>query len=53
MNHTGQTIISRETQITAENYTETLKWNYLLAHGVYQLEIVKPDGTIKIIKVVY
>ena len=33
--------------------TEDIKWDYHLAHGVYQLQVLKPDGKISVIKVMY
>jgi hypothetical protein len=33
--------------------SESIKWDYNLAHGIYQLEILQPNGEVKIIKVIY
>lgn len=32
---------------------EKMKWDYKLAHGIYNLEIHKPDGGLHIIKIMY
>jgi hypothetical protein len=53
MNHLGQIIVSKQVERMEGSNTEAIKWNYNLAHGVYQLEIIKPDGGVKIIKVMY
>jgi hypothetical protein len=33
--------------------TESIRWNYNLAHGIYQLQIMYPNGQLKVIKVIY
>jgi hypothetical protein len=53
MNHLGQIIVSKQVERMEGSNTEAIKWNYNLAHGVYQLEITRPDGGVKIIKVMY
>ena len=53
LNPLGQIIISRQIERAEGNNYETLKWDYNLAHGVYQLEITKPNGEVKLIKVMY
>jgi hypothetical protein len=53
MNPLGQNIITKQIESAGGNWTEKVKWNFSLAHGVYQLEILKPDGSVQVIKVVY
>jgi hypothetical protein len=53
MNQSGQVFISKQVERIEGSNTETVNWDYRLARGVYHLEITKPDGTRKIIKVVY
>jgi hypothetical protein len=53
MNNLGQIIVSKQIERASGSNTETIKWNYNLAHGIYQLEITQPNGEIKIIKVLY
>ncbi len=53
LNPLGQLIVSKQITRTDGSSTEQLKWNYNLAHGTYQLEIVKPDKNVKLIKVIY
>jgi hypothetical protein len=49
----GQIIVAKEMTHGGGNGTITIKWNYHLAHGVYQLQVEKPDHTVQIIKVLY
>ena len=53
LNPLGQVIVSRQVQRAEGNNAESIKWDYNLAHGVYQLEVTKPNGEIKVIKVMY
>jgi hypothetical protein len=53
MNNLGQIIVSKQVERADGSNTENIKWNYNLAHGVYQLEITQPNGDVKIIKVLY
>ena len=53
LNPAGQLILSRNTEISAENHTEKINWDYKLSHGMYQLEVRKPDGGLHIIKLIY
>jgi hypothetical protein len=53
LNPLGQTIIAKQVEHAGGNATEDIKWDYHLAHGVYQLQVLKPDGKIKVIKVMY
>ena len=53
MNHLGQIIVSKQVERMEGSNIEAIKWNYNLAHGVYQLEIIQPDGSVKVIKVMY
>ena len=49
----GQVIVTKQITHAEGNSTEQIKWNYNLAHGIYQLEITKPGGEVKVIKVMY
>jgi hypothetical protein len=53
LNDIGQLIAAKEYVHGGGNGTATIKWNYHLAHGVYQLQITQPDQVIKIIRVLY
>ena len=49
----GQTIVSKEISIAGGAYSESIPWDYKMAHGTYQLEVTKPDGSRKMIIVMY
>ncbi|MGN6267216.1 MAG: hypothetical protein ACTHM5_16165 [Ginsengibacter sp.] len=53
LNPLGQAIIAKQVEHAGGNATEDIKWDYHLAHGVYQLQVLKPDGKISVIKVMY
>ena len=53
LNNLGQVIAAKEYVHSGGNGTATIKWDYNLAHGVYQLQITQPDQSIKIIRVLY
>ncbi len=53
MNPLGQTIVKKQAEHAGGNGTENIKWDYNLAHGIYQLEIVTPNGGVEVIKVMY
>ncbi|MGN6531536.1 MAG: beta strand repeat-containing protein [Ginsengibacter sp.] len=53
MNPLGQIIVSKQVGHGGGNATENITWDYNLAHGIYQLEIVKPGGGVEVIKVMY
>ena len=53
MNNLGQIIVSKQIERADGSNTESIKWNYNLAHGVYQLQVTQPNGDVKIIKVLY
>ncbi|MEO7045715.1 MAG: T9SS type A sorting domain-containing protein, partial [Ferruginibacter sp.] len=53
LNKIGQVIVQKQITHAGGNSTQLLKWNYNLAHGMYQLEVTKPDGSIKNINVLY
>jgi hypothetical protein len=53
MNQLGQVILRKQIERMFGSSTESIKWNYNLAHGIYRLEVIKPDGTVKEIKVMY
>ena len=52
-NKLGQVIVSKQINHTEGNTIEVLEWDYNLAHGVYQLDITRPDGSIKNINLMY
>jgi hypothetical protein len=53
MNQLGQIIVSKQIERMNGSSSESIKWDYNLAHGIYQLEILQPNGEVKIIKVIY
>jgi hypothetical protein len=53
MNQLGQIIVSKQIVRMNGSNTESIHWDYNLAHGVYQLQIFYPDGGMKVIKVIY
>ena len=53
LNTLGQVIVSKEVTHVEGSSTELIKWDYNLAHGMYKLEVTKPDGTVKDINVLY
>ncbi len=53
MNNLGQLIMQRQMVFQEENFTVPINWNYNLSHGIYQLQVVRPDGSIKELKVLY
>jgi hypothetical protein len=53
LNKLGQVIQSRQIEHAEGSSTELIKWDYKLAHGIYQLEVTRPDGSVKDINVLY
>ncbi len=53
LNKLGQVILQKQVTRADGNGTELIKWDYNLAHGMYQLEITRPDGSVKDINVMY
>ena len=53
LNKPGQVILEKQITLEAGNSTELIKWDFNLAHGMYNLEVIKPDQTIKNINVIY
>ena len=53
LNKLGQVILSRQITRMDGSSTELIKWDFNLAHGMYQLEITKPDGSVKNLNVMY
>jgi hypothetical protein len=53
LNPLGQVIVAKQASHAGGNGTENIKWDYNLAHGVYQLEVTKPNGEVAVIKVMY
>ncbi len=53
MNNLGQIIMQKQVTRQDGTSTELIGWNFNLAHGMYKLEVTQPDGTIKVINVLY
>ena len=53
LNPLGQVITSKQITKADGSSKETVKWDYRLSHGVYNLEVTRPDGSVHIIKVMY
>lgn len=53
LNPSGQVILNSSLNFVGGNYNEKIPWNYQMAHGSYQLEITRPDGSVKTIIVMY
>ena len=53
LNKLGQVIVSKQISHGAGSSIELIKSDYSLAHGMYQLEITRPDGSGKDINVMY
>jgi hypothetical protein len=53
LNKLGQTIVQKQVTHAGGNSTQLLKWDYNLAHGMYQLEVTRPDGSVKDLNVMY
>lgn len=53
LNGDGQVIAEKQINHADGNITDFIKWNYKIAHGIYQLEVTKPNGRVKLIKVKY
>ena len=53
LNKLGQLIMSREINRADGNGTEIIKWDFNLAHGMYQLQVINPHGEVKNINVLY
>jgi hypothetical protein len=53
LNPLGQLVTAKQTGHGGGNGSLELKWDYHLAHGIYQLEVTRPDGSIVVIKVLY
>ena len=49
----GQVIVSKQISHFEGSSTEIIKWDFNLAHGMYQLEVTKPDRTQISINVLY
>jgi hypothetical protein len=53
LNPLGQVVLTKQITHTEGSSTETIKWDYNFARGVYQLEINRPVGEVKTIKIMY
>ena len=51
LSSSGQLMMANEIDHQSGNSTETIQLNNSMAHGVYQLEIIKPGGEKSVIKV--
>ena len=52
-NSLGQLIVAKQIEYAGGNGSENIQWDYNLSHGIYQLEVRRPDGSVVIIKVLY
>lgn len=53
LNPGGQVMLTRSFEHAGGNYTERIPWDYKMAHGNYYLEVKHPDGSVKVIVVMY
>ena len=53
INSSGQLMVSKEINFSGGNDFQTLPLKRNIAHGIYHLEIKKPDGTMQRLKVIY
>jgi hypothetical protein len=54
LNSLGQLTVASQIELAGGgNATENIHWNYKTAHGIYQLEITRPDGSLEVINVLY
>ncbi len=53
LNKIGQVILSKQITHAEGSSTEFIKWDFNLAHGMYQLEVSVPGGEVKEINVMY
>ena len=53
LNKIGQVILSKQITHAEGSSTEFIKWDFNLAHGMYQLEVSIPGGEVKEISVMY
>ena len=53
LNEMGQVIIQKQFKYFGGNGIEPIKWNSNFALGIYQVEVVKPDGSVKVLEIKY
>ena len=53
LNPLGQVILTKVISHSGGNTTAPVPWNYNQAKGIYQLEVTRPGGEVKVIKVMY
>jgi hypothetical protein len=53
INKLGQVIVSKQINHAEGSSIEVIKGDYPLAHGMYRLEVTKPDAEAKVISVMY
>jgi hypothetical protein len=53
LNEMGQKITQKQISFAGGSGTEPIKWDNNPAHGMYQLEVVKPDRTRKVLEIKY
>ncbi|MDP4285210.1 MAG: hypothetical protein Q8891_12355 [Bacteroidota bacterium] len=53
LNKLGQVIVQKQINHPGGSTTQLIQWDYNLAHGMYQVEIIRPDGTVKDLNVMY
>lgn len=49
----GQALLKKSFDYNGGSYVEKIRWEYKLTRGVYQLEVIQPDGRLKVIKILY
>jgi len=52
MNSLGQLILSKVVTHNDGNSSEIITPAHKLAKGIYQLEIIKPDGNVEVVKII-
>ncbi|MCZ2397394.1 MAG: hypothetical protein LC100_12730 [Chitinophagales bacterium] len=53
LNPAGQVILTREINHPGGYSTERIPWDYKMPHGTYQLEVQQPDGSLRVIRILY
>ena len=49
----GQLILEKKIQHDAANNVEPIQLNSYISHGIYELKVTKPDGTVVTINIIY
>ena len=53
LDNLGRLIVKKQISHAGGSSTELIQWNYNLAHGIYQLEVMRPDGSLRVLKIMY